>query len=131
MKILMLKCLYWALYLGLSFTAGWFASGVVDNFLSKKTSFSQSEGISLKRPVITIVLKGTNAGKLNLPKDLVIKYCPSYTTRYDNNVCYKINPDYTWDLFSREIFYRNFDARNFSREIECNFSQEIFFSKEV
>ena len=89
MKIPMLKCLYWALYLGLCFTSGWFVSGVVDNFLSKKTSFSQSEGKSVERPVITIVLKGTNSGKLKYKDDLKIKYCPSYSTdNYDNKDCY-------------------------------------------
>ena len=45
---------YWGIYIILCFVSGWFASGVIENFLSGKTSFSQSEESSLKRPVITI-----------------------------------------------------------------------------
>ena len=82
MKISMLKCFYWLSYLALCFTSVWFVSGVVDNFLSKKTSFSQSEGYSFERPVITIILTGDNAGSLKLPNDLKIKYCPSYRSNW-------------------------------------------------
>ena len=78
MKIPIMKCFYWGSYLTLFFTSAWFVSGVVENYLSKKTSFSQSEGYSFERPVITIILTGDNAGSLKLPNDLKIKYCPSY-----------------------------------------------------
>ena len=64
MKMAKLKFLYWGLYLALCFTSVWFVSGVVDNFLSKKTSFSQTEGYSYERPVITIALTGTGSGNL-------------------------------------------------------------------
>ena len=88
MKVPKLKFLYWGLYLALCFTSVWFVSGVVDNFLSKKTSFSQSEGYSFERPAITIALTGTGSGKLKYKKDLKIKYCPSYSIdNYDNSKC--------------------------------------------
>merc|ERR1712218_678354 len=83
-----LKFLYWGLYLALCFTSVWFVSGVVDNFLSKKTSFSQTEGYSYERPVITIALTGTGSGNLKYKDDLKIKYCPSYRIdNYDNSNC--------------------------------------------
>ena len=90
MKIPIMKCFYWASYLTLCFTSAWFVSGVVENFLSKKTSFSQSEGYSFERPVITIILTGDNAGSLKLPNDLKIKYCPSYRggKKYGKAECY-------------------------------------------
>ena len=45
---------YWGIYIILCFFSGWFASGVIENFMSGKTSFSQTQESSLKRPVITI-----------------------------------------------------------------------------
>ena len=87
------KSLYWLLYLGLCFTSGWFASGVVDNFLSRKTSFSQYEGISDERPVITISLfKKSESGiadNITYKSDLNIYYCSSYKTWLEK--CKKLN----------------------------------------
>ena len=34
--------LEWILYIGLSLAAGWFASGVIGNFATRKTSFSHN-----------------------------------------------------------------------------------------
>ena len=48
---------YWGIYISLCFVSGWFASGVIDNFLARKTSFSQSLESSSKRPVITIAFQ--------------------------------------------------------------------------
>ena len=92
-----LRNLYWALYLALCFVSGWFASGVVDNYLSVKTSFSQSEDISVERPVIAIVLKGTDSKKVQKLKywdDVKIRYCPSYATFYTNVKCNWLKPGY-------------------------------------
>ena len=90
MKIPIMKCFYWGSYLTLFFTSAWFVSGVVENYLSKKTSFSQSEGYSFERPVITVVLTGNNSGSLKLPNDLRIQYCPSYKgeKKYGKAECY-------------------------------------------
>ena len=57
---LLIFLLYWATYLGLCFISGWFASGVVENYVSRKTSFSQKEEVAIKRPVITIEIKSEN-----------------------------------------------------------------------
>ena len=75
--------IYWAVFLGLCFTSGWFASGVVENYVSRSTSFSQHEEIAVKRPVITIKL---HHGKKCAEKfqvyheNIYIQYCPTYKT---------------------------------------------------
>ena len=46
--------LEWILFIGLSIVSGWFASGVFENFFSKKSSFSQSENEVKTYPVIII-----------------------------------------------------------------------------
>ena len=83
------KSLYWLLYLGLCFTSGWFASGVIDNFLSRKTSFSQFEGTSDERPVITISLYQNTELNITYKSDLNIYYCSSYKTWQEK--CKKLN----------------------------------------
>ena len=73
------RVLYWTLYLGLCFISGWFVSGVLDNYVSRKTSFSQDEEIATKRPVITIKFIPLVFGKYPvLNKNTWIDYCPSY-----------------------------------------------------
>ena len=72
------RSLYWALYLSLCFISGWFASGVVENYFSRKTSFSQNEEISTKRPVITISLIRQSGENPVLNKNVGIGYCLSY-----------------------------------------------------
>ena len=72
---------YWALYLGLCFSSGWFASGVVENYLSRKTSFSQYEETSIKRPVISIIMSVSEKKiLLGYETHIIIQYCPSYKT---------------------------------------------------
>ena len=51
------KILEWILYIGLSILAGWFASGVVQQFFSHKTSFSQYEEKVTQYPIVTIILQ--------------------------------------------------------------------------
>ena len=72
------RVLYWTLYLGLWFISGWFASGVLDNYFSKKTSFSLDEEITTKRPVITINLQDNSGAYPILNNNIWINYCPSY-----------------------------------------------------
>ena len=72
------KFLYWTLYLGLCFISGWFASGVLDNYISRKTSFSQDEGIATKRPVISIIMFFLTGERPVINKNIWIQYCPSY-----------------------------------------------------
>ena len=81
------QVLYWTLYLGLCFISGWFASGVVDNYFSRKTSFSQDKEIATKRPVISIKLNpisgesrksNKNRWEFMTNNNTWIDYCPSY-----------------------------------------------------
>ena len=76
--------LYWALYLGLCFISGWFASEVVEHYLSSKTSFSQHEEISIKRPVVSIVLfldlKSEQKIVLEYETYIIFQYCATYKT---------------------------------------------------
>ena len=44
----------WVLLIGLTIASGWFAYGVLDNFFSQKSSFSQSEEAVKTHPVIVI-----------------------------------------------------------------------------
>ena len=48
--------LEWALLFGLIIVSGWFAYGVLDNFFSEKSSFSQREEEVKTYPVIVIEL---------------------------------------------------------------------------
>ena len=50
------KIIEWIFFIGFSIVAGWFASGVLKQFLSQKTSFSQHEETVADYPVITLVL---------------------------------------------------------------------------
>ena len=49
--------LEWALLIGLTIASGWFAYGVLDNFFSRKSSFSQREEAVKLYPVIVIELR--------------------------------------------------------------------------
>ena len=53
-----LNILEWILFIGLGIVSGWFASGVLENFFSQKTSFTQYEKIVTEYPVIAIRLHG-------------------------------------------------------------------------
>ena len=74
----LLGALYWAIYLSLCFIAGWFASGALNNFFLRRTSFWMNEEISTKRPVISIRLHPLSGEKTTLNNDTQINYCPSY-----------------------------------------------------
>ena len=49
------KIIEWIVFIGFSIVAGWFASGVIEQFISQKTSFSQHEEKVTNYPVISIV----------------------------------------------------------------------------
>ena len=46
--------LEWILYIGLSVAAGWFASGVIDHFTTRKTSFSHNSEADRRRQIIIL-----------------------------------------------------------------------------
>ena len=66
------KIVEWILYIGLCIVSGWFASGVLYQFFSNKTSFSQDEEKVNYYPVVTILLhqKATDVKSA----DVEIKY---------------------------------------------------------
>ena len=73
------QSIYWGLYLGLCFISGWFVSGVLENYSSRKTGFSMDEEIAIKRPVITIDLWNWNGtGSPEIGHNIQIEYCPKY-----------------------------------------------------
>ena len=46
--------LEWILYIGLSLAAGWFASGVIGNFTTEKTSFSHNSEADRRGQIIIL-----------------------------------------------------------------------------
>ena len=55
----------WIFFIGFSIVAGCFASGVLEQFFSRKTSFSQHEGVFTKYPVISLVFVDYQASEVN------------------------------------------------------------------
>ena len=62
----LLELLEWILFILFIIIAGWFSSGVIQHFFSKKTSFSQYEVEIKKYPVISIIFVGYKASEVNL-----------------------------------------------------------------
>ena len=67
------KIIEWIFFIGFSILAGIFASEVIHQFFSQKTSFSQSEEKVNEYPVVTIRLNGQEASKVNL-SNVMINY---------------------------------------------------------
>ena len=64
------KILEWILFIGFVIASGWFASGVLQHFFSRKTSFSQHIEKVTHYPVISIILWHSEIN----PYDVKIKY---------------------------------------------------------
>ena len=67
------KILEWLFFIGFSIVAGWFALGVVQKFLSRKTGFTQHEEEVTNYPVISMVFS-YQASEINLTSNVVIRY---------------------------------------------------------
>ena len=67
------KFLEWIFFIGLCIGSVWFASGVLKQFYSQKTSFAQYEVKITEYPVITIALYSQNRTEVN-QTDVYIKY---------------------------------------------------------
>ena len=104
------RVLYWTLYLGLCFISGWFVSGVLENYISRKTSFSQDEEIATKRPVISIIMFSLTGEGPVINKNIWIWYCPSY--KFWQFPCEYL------DLGENEFFIK-----------EINDTEKVFFGK--
>ena len=59
------KILEWLFFVGFIIVAGLFASGVLQQFLSRKTGFSQHEEEVKNYPVISIEFSGYQASEIN------------------------------------------------------------------
>ena len=59
------KLLEWILFIGLTFVAIWFGSGVIEQFLSNKTSFLHYEEEVAKYPVVAIRFHQRQASEVN------------------------------------------------------------------
>ena len=66
------KIMEWILFIGFSIVAGWFASGVLEHFFSRKTSFSQGEEKDTIYPVVVILFLRHNASEVNLTNAAII-----------------------------------------------------------
>ena len=65
------KILEWILFIGFIIVAGWFASGVPEQFFSRKTSFSENEEKYYVYPVVVIVFIGRQASEVNLTNAVI------------------------------------------------------------
>ena len=74
------KILEWILFIGFGIAAGFFASGVIEQFFSSKTSFTQHEEEVTKYPVISMLF-GYQASEIN-QTDVVIMYRTKGMTYY-------------------------------------------------
>ena len=61
-----IKILEWILFIGFTIVAGWFASGVIKQFFSSKTSFSQNEIEVKEYPVVVVMFWDYKASEVNL-----------------------------------------------------------------
>ena len=77
-----LKFLEWIFFTAFFIVAGWFASGVLQQFFSQKTSFSQNEGEIKKHPVLSIVFSDYKASKVNLSNNVNIFYWTKGVNRF-------------------------------------------------
>ena len=59
------KILEWILFIGFGTVAGFFASGVIEQFFSSKTGFTQHEEELTNYPVISMVFHGYQASEIN------------------------------------------------------------------
>ena len=80
------KIMEWICFIGFSILAGWFASGVLEQFFSRKTGFSQYEEEVTNYPVLSIFFYDVQASEFNL-NDTKILYC-----NYGNPNYHKKNP---------------------------------------
>ena len=84
------KILEWILLIGFTILAGWFASGVLEQYFSHRTSFSQYEKEITDYPVISMVFLNRPALEVNLT-NVIINY---YTIGMKTNQTLEIGENY-------------------------------------
>ena len=72
------KILECFLFIGFSIVAGWFASGVIKQFFSRDTNFTQHEKKITEYPVVAILFSDLRASEVNL-NNFEILYLPNYS----------------------------------------------------
>ena len=65
------KFIEYIFFIGFSIAAGWFASGVLKQFFSEKTSFSQYEEKVTNYPVVSVKILGHQASEVNLSNVMI------------------------------------------------------------
>ena len=78
-----IKIMEWIFFIGFSIVAGWFASRVLQQFFSGKTSFSQHEEKVTTYPVISFSFLGSKELEVNLT-NVKIKYWAKGMKDYQN-----------------------------------------------
>ena len=78
-----IKIMEWIFFIGFSIVAGWFASRVLQQFFSQKTSFSQHEEEVTTYPVISLSFLGSKDFEVNLT-NVKIKYWAKGMKDYEN-----------------------------------------------
>ena len=107
------RVLYWTLYLSLCFISGWFASGVIENYMSGSTSFSQSEETAITRPVITIDLTHKSRQKFVLPQSQSVTLAIVFKCfeNKNNNCCQILMLYCLLKMFCKSIIWSPPEAR--------------------
>ena len=102
------KTLEWILFLGFTILAGWFASGVLEQFFSHKTSFSQYEKEITNYPVISIILYNRPALEVNLTNVIFIYH--AYGT--EKNQTLEIGENYFNNDLTQKVILESLEASN-------------------
>ena len=76
----------WVLFIGLVVVAAWFSYGVLDNYWSEKSGFTQSEVANYDRPTISIV-PTTRFISSTWHQSAYIQYCAIYALQ---NYCINV-----------------------------------------
>ena len=74
------KIIEWTLFIGFIMASGWFSHGVLQQFFSRKTSFSQYKEKVSDYPVVNIECPGSEINQSYLE----MKYRTSGMARYQN-----------------------------------------------
>ena len=98
------KTLEWILFLGFTILAGWFASGVLEQFFSHKTSFSQYEKEITNYPVISIIFDRP-ALEVNLTNVIFIYH--TYGT--EKNQALEIGENYFNNDLTQKVILESFE----------------------
>ena len=110
------KIIEWILFIAFIVASGFFVSGVLQQFFSRKTSFSQYKEKVTDYPVVSIILH-RNASEFD-PSDVKIKYKTSEFDPSDVKIKYKTSG--MTDFQYLEIGKNNLHNNNFNKTEKVN-----------